>query len=161
MATPARWIRLEAAGGPELRAAFTRFARVQTDASAPAALWGRSAQGELALALVAPQKFAPGHARRWCAWALSPLVAALRAAGLRAYLEGDGVFSGGRRVAASDAIAVGACVVVISSVAAPEGAFLDELRGRIESQHGWQFDHSWPSAAEKEAMGEKADAQQA
>ena len=168
MSTPARWIRLDAGGGAALRAAVAGFAQAQSEYSAPAALWGRAGEGErlldsncereLTLALVAPFKFAPGHPQRWCAWALTPLVAAWRAAGLRAYLEGDGVFLSGRRVAAGDASAVGACVVVISSVAAAEGAFLDELRRRIASQHGWQFDHSWPSAAEKEAMLEQADA---
>ena len=159
MATAARWIRLEAQGHAALRAAVAGFAQAQTGDSAPAALWGRAAEGELLLAIVAPQKFAPGHAQRRCAWALSPLVAALRAAGLRAYLEGDDVFLSGRRVAAGDASAVGACVVVVSSVEAAEGAFLEELRRRIASQHGWQFDHSWPSAEEKETMLEQADAQ--
>ena len=159
MPTPARWIRLEAEGHAALRAAVAGFAQAQSEYSAPAALWGRAGEGELLLAIVAPRKFAPGHAQRRCAWALSPLVATLRSAGLRAYLEGDDVCLSGRRVAAGDASAVGACVVVISSVAATEGAFLDELRRRIASQHGWQFDHSWPSAEEKETMLEQADAQ--
>ena len=159
MATPARWIRLEAESGAALRAAVAGFAQAQNEYSDPAALWGRVGDGELLLAIVAPHKFAPGHAQRHCAWALSPLVAALRAGGLRAYLEGDDVFLSGRRVAASGASAVGACVVVVSSVEATEGAFMDELRRRIAAQHGWQFDHSWPTAAEREIMLEHVNAE--
>jgi len=105
-----------------------------------------------------PLKYAPGRARRWRSWGLSPLIAALRQAGLRAYLEGDGVWASGRRIASSEAWTSGACAVVTACFAAPSGQFLERVRERIESQHGWQFDHCWPSSTEKEAMLEKASA---
>ena len=39
--------------------------------------------------------------------------------------------------------------------AVPAERELEEVfRARIEAQHGWQFEHSWPSAAELEAIGE-------
>ena len=153
MATPARWIRVDAEDGRGLRAACAGFARAQSDRSAPAVLWARAG-----VALVAPHKFAPGRASRWGSWGLSPLIAAFRQAGLRAYLDEDGIWLSGRRIASSEAWAESACVVVTAGFAPPGGRFLDCLRERIESQHGWQFDHCWPSSAEKEAMLERVSA---
>ncbi len=158
MAIAARWIRLEANGGVVLRAASAGFARAQSPDSAPAALWTEESSPDLAFALVVPLKFAPGRARRWRAWALSPLIAAYRHVGLRAYLEADGIRASGRRIAACEASLVGACAVVVSTFTPPAGRFLEQLRQRIESQHGWQFDHSWPSSAEKEVMLERVNA---
>jgi hypothetical protein len=154
MATPARWIRLEAVDAGGLRAACDGFARAQSASSAPAVLWSR----EIGVALVVPMKFAPGRPRRWHAWGLSPLIAAFRQGGLRAYLEDDGVWASGRRLASSEAWAAGACVVVVARFPAPAREFLERLRERIESQHGWQFDHCWPSSAEKEAILEQVNA---
>lgn len=154
MATPARWIRVDAQDAGDLRAACDGFARVQSARSAPAVLWAR----DLGLALVAPSKFAPGRSRRWRSWGLAPLIAAFRQAGLRAYLNEGGVWLSGRCIASSEAWPAGACVVVTARFSPPDGQFLDLLRERIESQHGWQFDHCWPSSAEKEAMLEQADA---
>lgn len=163
MAIPARWIRIEAHAGPALPAASAGFARAcagfahaQTARSAPAVLWTQTAR-ELAVALVVPLKFAPGRSRRWCSWGLSPLIAAFRQAGLRAYHDADGIWSGGRRIASGEARPVGECVVVAMGFAPPSHQFLQSVRERIESQHGWQFDHAWPSAAEKEAMLEQVD----
>jgi hypothetical protein len=154
MATPARWIRLEAEDARGLRAACDGFARAQSARSSPAVLWAR----EIGLALVVPLKFAPGRPQRWRSWGLSPLVAAFRQEGLRAYLEDDGVWAGGRRLASGEAWAAGACVVVVARFAAPAREFLERLRERIGSQHGWQFDHCWPSSAEREAILEQVNA---
>lgn len=153
MATPARWIRVEVDGERELRAACDGFARAQSARSAPAVLWAR----ELGLAVIVPLKFAPGHSRRWCSWGLAPLIAAFRQAGLRAYLDEEGIYLSGRRIASSEAWTTGACVVVLAAFEAPE-QFLERVRERIESQHSWQFDHCWPSSTEKEAMLEKVNA---
>ena len=150
MAVPARWIRLEARDERDFRAACDGFARAQRARSAPAVLWAR----DIGLALVVPVKFAPGRPQRWRAWGLAPLVAAFRQAGLRAYLEDDGLWLGGRRIASGEARAEGGCVVIAARFATPEARFLEKLRERIESQHGWQFDHAWPSTAEKDAIEE-------
>ena len=154
MPTAARWIRLEPGGTAAWHAAAAGFAQAQSARSAPAVLWARSADDCIALALVAPLKFSPGRARRRGSWALAPLIATYRRFGLRAYLDGDGICLGGRRIASSEASLVGACVTVVSIVPLPQDAMLDALRCRIESQHGWQFDHSWPSAEERTAIGE-------
>jgi hypothetical protein len=38
--------------------------------------------------------------------------------------------------------------------APPERMLEATLRARIEAQHGWQFENSWPTAAERVAIGE-------
>ena len=154
MANAARWIRLDPGGTLALRAACAGFANFQTSHAVPTALWARADEDSFALALVAPLKFAPGRPQRWRAWALAPLVATYRQFGLRAYLEGDSVCLGSRRIATSDASMIGECAVVVSSFLPLKCNFMDAFRGRIESQHGWQFDHSWPSAAERDAMAD-------
>ena len=103
MANAARWIRLDPGGMPALLAACAGFANSQASHALPAALWARGEEDRFAFALVAPLKFAPGRPQRWRAWALAPLVATYRQFGLRAYLEGDGVYLGSRKIATSDA----------------------------------------------------------
>jgi hypothetical protein len=53
---------------------------------------------------------------------------------------------------------IGECAVVASSfllqfpakcVAVPSRDLEDAFRIRLEAQHGWQFDHSWPTEPEK------------
>lgn len=154
MATAARWIRLHSDQAAALRAAYAGFARAQSPRAAPAMLWARADESACFVAQVAPLKFAPGRSRRWRAWALAPLIATYRHFGLRAYLDGDSICLSGRRIATSDATAIGACAVVVSSFLSLECDFMDSFRSRIESQHGWQFDHSWPSPAERDAMAE-------
>jgi hypothetical protein len=53
--------------------------------------------------------------------------------------------------------AIGECVVVAASfllqfpaqcAATPSFELEQAFRMRLEAQHGWQFEHSWPSAAE-------------
>ena len=162
MAIAARWIRLDRNGPAALRAAGGGFALAQPRRAAPAVLWAPTEDG-LAFTQVVPLIYAPGRSSGWPAWALAPLIATYRQFGLRAYLDRDAVCLSGRRIAGSDAAAIGACAVVHSGFLAPQGGFMDSLRVRIESQHGWQFDHSWPTAAESGAIaealaGEPADA---
>jgi hypothetical protein len=144
----ARWIRLER----DRLAAFAGFARVQSARAAPAVLWARTGEGNIACALVAPLKYAPGRNRRWAAWALAPLVAAYRLSGLRAYLEADAVLLSGSTIATCETQAIGECAVALSCFRPVERDFMDTLRDRIEAQQGWQFDHSWPSEAERAAI---------
>ena len=159
MAIAARWIRMDRESAAMLRAAFHAFARAQSRHSMPAVLWGRAGESECACALVAPLKFAPGRRQRWPAWALAPLVAAWRRHGVRACLEADGVSLAGERIAACESGASGDCTLIICSFDWLERDFMETLRGLIESQYGWQFDHCWPSATERYAMsGALADA---
>lgn len=163
MAVAARWIRLEADGRVPLRAVYAAFAQAQPSRASPAVLWARTADGGVAFALVVPLRLAPGRALRWRAWALAPLIATYRAFGVRAYLGGDCVCLSGRRIAQSDAAVVGCCAVIASSflprlpeagAAWTERNLVDAFRARIEAQHGWQFDSSWPSAGEQAAIAE-------
>jgi hypothetical protein len=152
MAIAARWIRLHPPGMSALHAACAGFARAQAPDAAPAALWARCADERHALAVVAPLKFLPGRSTRWRAWLLAPLVATYRQCGLSAYFDADRICLSGQPISGVDAMAVGACAVLVADFAAWGGAFVESLRHRVEAQYGWQFDHSWPSAAERAAM---------
>jgi hypothetical protein len=152
MANAARWIRFERNCGAALRAAFAGFARAQPARAAPAVFWAEEEGGGHVSALVAPLRFVPGRPRRWCAWALAPLVASYRSFGFRAYLEGDAVCLSGGRIATCEAKSVGACAVLVSSFLLADPSFMDAFRNRIEAQRGWQFDHSWPTADERAAI---------
>jgi hypothetical protein len=148
MSLAARWIRLER----DRIAAFAGFAGVQSARAAPAVLWARTGEGNIACALVVPLKYAPGRNRRWTAWALTPLVAAYRLSGLRAYLDADAVRLSGGTIATCETQAIGECAVALCCFQPVEHDFMDTLRGRIEAQQGWQFDHSWPSEEERAAI---------
>ena len=41
--------------------------------------------------------------------------------------------------------------------ALPERAFETALRARIEAQHEWQFENSWPDAHEQQAIGKRPE----
>ncbi len=162
MALAARWIRLQTDSDAALRAAFIGFTQVQGARSAPAVLWARERDERFAYALIAPLRLAPGRSRRWRAWALAPSIATYRQFGARAYLDRDEICLSGRAIAASEAVAVGDCAVIASSFLGrlpqanggwTERNVLEAFRRRIEAQHGWQFDHSWPTAAERAAVG--------
>ena len=155
----ARWIRLGAIEPDEFESLTARLAAVQSESSAPALLWAQS-PAEYLFALVAPRKLAPGRATRWLSWALAPAVATYRQFGLAAYLEDEAIWLHGRRLADASARSVGACAVIASSflqqfptqcVPMPSRDLEDAFRLRIEAQHGWQFDHSWPTFTEKRA----------
>lgn len=161
MGTAARWIRLVQGDRVSLRATYAGFARAQPPRSAPTVFWARDDEDCFAFALVVPLRLAPGRPWRWRPWALAPSIATYRRFGQRAYLDGDDIWLGGRRIAESEAAAFGDCAVVASSfLARLPGARADwternlvaAFRGRIEAQHGWEFDHSWPSAEERTAI---------
>lgn len=174
MGTAARWIRLGPSGPHGLHAACIGLSASQTERAAPIVLWARAsapASGDLfnveedhfTFALLAPLRFAPGRRSRWRAWGLAPALATYRQFGVRAYLDEGALCLNGRRIGSSGAQAIGGCAVVASS-------FLPQLpaarlewverdleavfRERIEAQHGWEFENSWPSEIERAAIAD-------
>ncbi len=152
MAVAARWIRLHLRGLAAMPAVCAAFAQAQARDSAPAALWAGREGGPHAIAFVAPLKFLPGRSTRWRSWALAPLVAAYRQCGLSAYFDADRICLSGQPISGVEASAAGACAVVVADFAAWGAEFMDVLRFRAEAQYGWQFDHSWPTEAERDAV---------
>jgi len=152
----ARWIRLRFSGELDFEETAVRLAVAQSGQASPIVLWGET-RAEYRFALLAPLRLAPGKRGRWAAWGLAPAVAAYRQFGVPAYLEGDELWLHGRRLAQSLVDAVGECALVASPllmhfpakcVATPSAEFEQALRLRVEAQHGWTFDHSWPSERE-------------
>ena len=153
----ARWIRLGAVEPSEFRAGYARLAAAQPRSAPPVLAWGE-AETQYLFALIAPRKFAPGRSARWPAWGLAPAIATYRQFGVPAYLEGQGIWLHGQRIAEASVQAIGECAVIAASflarfpakcIATPSSEFEHAFRLRLEAQHGWQFDHSWPSAPEK------------
>ena len=151
----ARWIRLGTIGQAQFDAAYASLAAAQTRHGQPILLWGEEA-ARYPFALIAPLKFAPGRPQRWLSWGLAAVVATYRQFGVPAYLDGE-LFLHGRDIARSRAAAVGECAVIASSflmrfpgscVATPSRELEEAFRLRLEAQHGWQFDHSWPTQPE-------------
>jgi hypothetical protein len=156
----ARWIRCAGLGPQEFEAARRRLALAQPRHAAPILLWGEG-EASYPFALVAPLRLAPGKRWRWAAWGLAAAVAAYRQFGVRAYLQDDALWLHGRRVADTVVEAAGECAVIASAflmsfpsscVATPSIALEQAFRLRLEAQHGWQFEHSWPSGAELPAL---------
>ncbi|HEX5476401.1 MAG TPA: hypothetical protein VFX09_00925 [Burkholderiales bacterium] len=152
----ARWIRLGAAEPPQFEAATARLAAAQSRLSAPILLWGEAA-AHYPFALIAPLRLAPGRRARWSAWGLAPAVATYRQFRLPAYLNEGELWLHGRRIGVASAAPLGECVVIASSfmmkfpgscAATPSAELEQAFRLRLEAQHGWQFDHSWPSRPE-------------
>ena len=155
----ARWIRLGAVVQREFDATYAAIAAVQRRTASPVLLWGAQVADDAArypFALVAPLKFAPGRAQRWLSWGLAAVVATYRQFGVPAYLDGE-LFLHGRDIAQSRALAMGECAVIASSflmrfpgscVATPSFELEQAFRLRLEAQHGWEFDHSWPTEPE-------------
>jgi hypothetical protein len=155
----ARWIRVGAVEPDEFESLTARLAAVQAKSAAPALLWAQ-APTQYLFALMAPRRLAPGRVSRWLAWALAPVIATYRQYGLAAYLEDESIWLHGRKIAAARVGAIGECAVVASSfllqfpakcVPVPSRDLEDAFRLRLEAQHGWQFDHSWPTFTEKRA----------
>lgn len=153
----ARWIRLGATESYDFEAVAARLATAQVAGAPPVLLWAQS-QTQYLFALIAPRKLAPGRTARWLSWGLAPAIATYRQFGLAAYLEGEAIWLHGRRIADSTVRAVGECAVVASSfllhfpakcLATPSAALEEAFRLRLEAQHGWEFDYSWPSEPEK------------
>jgi hypothetical protein len=156
----ARWIRLGAIGQRDFDAAYAALAAAQPRAAAPVLVWGEEA-ARYPFALIAPLKFAPGLRRRWLPWGLAAAVATYRQFGVPAYLN-DELFLHGRHIAQSRAVVIGECAVIASSflmrfpgscVATPSLELEHAFRLRLEAQHGWQFDHSWPTELENRGQG--------
>jgi hypothetical protein len=136
-------------------AACASLALAQARSAVPIVLWAEEA-AYYPFALIAPLKFAPGRRTRWFSWALAPAVATYRQFGIPAYLD-DEIRLHGRTIADSSVRAIGECAVAASSflmrfpgncVATPSFELEQAFRLRLEAQHGWQFEHSWPNAPE-------------
>ena len=155
----ARWIRLGAVAQHEFDAAYAAIAAAQPRDAAPVLLWAAQETDDTArylFALIAPLKFAPGRPQRWLSWGLAAVVATYRQFGVPAYVDGE-LYLHGRAIAQSRALALGDCAVIASSflmrfpgscVATPSFELEQAFRLRLEAQHGWQFDHSWPTQPE-------------
>jgi hypothetical protein len=161
----ARWIRLGPIGQKEFDAAYASLAAAQSRDAAPILLWGEEA-ARYPFALIAPLKFAPGLRRRWLPWGLAAAVATYRQFGVPAYLD-DELFLHGRNIAQSSVAALGECAMVASSflmrfpgscVTTPSRELEDAFRLRLEAQHGWEFDHSWPAEGEATRPASRAAA---
>ena len=146
----ARWIRFRGAA-VDFQLVCERLALAQPRTAAPILVWAHDEA--FLFALIAPLKHAPGRAQRWLSWALAPAVATCRQFGLPAYLDGGEIWLHGRRVCEASARPVGECALVVSSFprnfpASCLSALEHAFRLRLEAQHGWQFDHSWPTQRE-------------
>ena len=87
------------------------------------------------------------------------MLAAWRSLGVAAYLEGGDVLRGGVVIgAAASATLAGSALVVARIACLPEWAgetlLAERLRLVVEAQYGWQFDTSWPQAAEWRSIEE-------
>lgn len=147
----ARWIRMELEAPLAIEGICAGLAAAQRVQSAPIVVWGH-ASAQRCLGLVAPLRHAPGLPRRWISWALAPVIAAYRGAGVAAYLEAGEIRVAGRAVAAASASSVGLCAVVTARLLQPFPG--ERYRGLVEAQYGWRFDTSWANAGERTAIGE-------
>jgi hypothetical protein len=161
----ARWIRLGALGQKEFDAAYAALAAAQPRCAPPVLLWAEEA-ARYPFALIAPLKYAPGLVQRWRSWGLAAAVATYRQFGVPAYLDGE-ILLHGRDIAQSRAVALGDCAVIASSflmrfpgscVATPSVELEHAFRLRLEAQHGWEFDHSWPTEGELTSPASRAAA---
>jgi hypothetical protein len=155
----ARWIRFGAAAQREFDAAYAALARAQSGSAAPILLWSEEA-ARYPFALIAPRKLAPGRASRWLSWGLAAAVATYRQFDVPAYLDGE-IYLHGRDIASTRVAAIGECAVIASSflmrfpgrcVATPSRELEQAFRLRLEAQHGWSFDFSWPNRAETASL---------
>jgi hypothetical protein len=152
----ARWIRIGVMAQQQFDASVAAIAAAQPVSAAPILLWSEEA-ARYPFALIAPRKRAPGREKRWLSWGLASAVATYRQFGVPAYLDGE-LRLHGREIAQTRAGAHGQCAVVASSflmrfpgscVPTPSRELEEAFRLRLEAQHGWQFDHSWPAAHER------------
>lgn len=144
----------------EFDATVTALAAMQPRIAAPLVAWGEEA-ARYPFALVVPLKFAPGRRDRWLSWGLAAAVATYRQFGVPAYLDAE-ITLHARRIAQTRALELGECAVIASSflmrfpescVATPSRELEQAFRLRLEAQHGWSFEFSWPSRGEAEAIG--------
>ena len=153
----ARWIRLGVLNPIEFETATAHLAQAQGRDSQPVLAWGED-EMNFAFALIAPRRLAPGRSTRWSAWGLAAAVATYRQFDVPAYFEQEGLWLHGRCIGEARVQAIGECVLVASTflarfpdkcVATPSTLVEEAFRGRLEAQHGWQFDHSWPAPHER------------
>ena len=174
MAFAARWIRSTPVGPYDLHAACTGLALAQGILAAPVVFWARTSapvmggpcdieEDRYAFALIVPLRLAPGRRSRWRAWALAPALVVYRHFGVHAYFDDNAICLNGRGIAACGAQEIGTCALIVSSfLPRPPGALAEwaerdleqAFRARVEAQHGWQFENSWPSAAERAAIAD-------
>jgi hypothetical protein len=152
----ARWIRLGRIEPLDFDECCARLAGAQARRASPILLWGEGA-ADYPFALIAPRRLAPGKRVRWTSWGLAPAVATYRQFGVPAYLDGSDVWLHGRRISDSVSGEIGECAVIASGflmrfpgscIATPSAELEQAFRLRLEAQHGWQFEHSWPSRPE-------------
>ena len=155
----ARWIRLGVMAQQQFDAVSASIALSQAATAVPILLWSEEA-ARYPFALIAPRRIAPGREKRWLAWGLAAAVAAYRQFGVPAYLD-DELYLHGRNIAQSGVVAQGECVVITSSflmrfpgrcAATPSTELEQAFRLRLEAQHGWTFDDSWPTLPERAAL---------
>src|SRR5689334_1865540 len=156
----ARWIRLGAMSQQDFDVSFAALAAMQPRAAAPLLAWSEEA-ARYPFALIVPLKFAPGRRDRWLSWGLAAAVATYRQFGVPAYLDGE-ITLHARRIAQTRVVQLGECAVVASSflmrfpgscISTPSRELEEAFRLRLEAQHGWSFEFSWPSRTEAEAIG--------
>ena len=157
MAWPARWIRVAPIEDEDGRWAIcSALASVQGKTSPPLLMWVQGAARH-DFALIVPRRFAPGRPSRWAAWALSPTIALCRQFGMPVYLDEGRLWLHGRSFADSRTEEVGEGMLTEASMTIPfpvERHVEDSLRLRIEAQHEWRFETSWPTPLEANAMAE-------
>jgi len=153
----ARWIRMGALNAIDFETLTTRLALAQNAHAAPVLAWGEDDM-QYCFALIVPRRLAPGKSARWSAWGLAPALATYRQFDVRAYFEQEGIWLQGRCIGDARVQEIGECVLVGSvflahfpgkCAAAPPVAIEEAFRLRLEAQHGWQFDNSWPTEPEK------------
>ena len=174
MANVARWMRLGRTGPGDLLAACSGLALAQESRADPIVLWAqpnapvlgdlvRIEENQHAFVLIVPRRLAPGRISRWRAWGLAPVLATYRHFGVRAYFDDGAVRLNGRTIGECGAQAINGCAVIASSFLPrlpealadwPEPSLETVFRNRIEAQHGWQFDNSWPTAREQAAIAD-------
>jgi hypothetical protein len=191
VALPARWIRFDP-GATSIEAACRPFARTQGQRGAPVCLWGRAAEsirldddlwagpGDFVFVLLVPGIHAPGRQDRRVPWGMSPVVAALRRFGARAYLDGTALCLHGMRIGGGGLRELAGHAIIFGvfpgeppksveegergkllafdpwlSALNHEGRsrqLLAAFRSALEAQHGWQFDTGWPTRAERSEL---------
>jgi hypothetical protein len=153
----ARWIRLGELNAIEFETLTTRLAAAQAAQSAPVLAWGEDDM-QYCFALILPRRLAPGRSSRWSAWGLAPAIATYRQFDVPAYFDQEGIWLHGRCIGEVRVQSVGECALVGSvflarfpgkCVVTPPGAIEHAFRVRLEAQHGWQFDNSWPAPHER------------
>jgi hypothetical protein len=158
----ARWMRFARMSLADFEAACEQLAQAQAPRARPIVTWAQDENAYL-FAVIAPRRVAPGRPTRWLSWGLAPAVATYRQLGVPAYLhgDGDGIALHGRRIAAASLREIGECVVIgasfllrfpDASLITPSRELEEAFRARLAAQHGWEFDHSWPSEPERAAL---------